>query len=158
LIDVLSEEGFERASGGSDECLPFRKPIDNLIGVGEVVLDASKWVMPNDFYDSFFSAIGAPEWHGRNPDALDDSIATGKINQIEVPYRVVIENLSQAEPEARTTTRRVIELILQLEAEGCPIAVIIGDLAEPATRLIERILDAIGVVFQPTHIEARCSG
>jgi RNAse (barnase) inhibitor barstar len=123
LIEILSDEGFERASGGFHEGIPFRKPIDNLIGVGEVVLDASNWTTPNDFYDSFFSAVGAPDWHGRNLDALNDSIATGNINQIEVPYRIVIENLSQAEPDARATTGRFIELIHQLEAEGCPIAV-----------------------------------
>lgn len=92
-----------------------------------MVLDASSWTTANDFYDSFFLAVGAPDWHGRNLDALNDSIATGDINQIEVPYRIVIENLSQAEPEARTATGRIIELIHQLEAEGCPVAVIVRE-------------------------------
>jgi RNAse (barnase) inhibitor barstar len=127
LIEILSDEGFEQASGGFHEGISFRKPIDKLTGVGEVVLDASHWTTANDFYDSFFLAVGAPDWHGRNLDALNDSIATGNINQIEVPYRIVIENLSQAEPEARTATERIIELIHQLEAEGCPIAVTVRE-------------------------------
>ena len=123
LIEVFSYKGFEPASGGFPKGITFRKPIDNLTGVGEVVLDASDWTSPNDFYDSFFLAVGAPDWHGRNLNALSDSIATGNINRIEVPYRIVIENLSEAEPEAHSITARVIELIHRLEAEGCPIAV-----------------------------------
>jgi RNAse (barnase) inhibitor barstar len=127
LIQVLNDESFVPASSGFNEGTSFRKSIDNLTGVGEVVLNASNWITPNDFYDSFFQAVGAPDWHGRNLDALADSIATGDINRIEVPYRIVIENLSQAEPEARAITARVIELIRQLEAEGCPVAVTLRD-------------------------------
>ena len=55
-------------------------------------LDASTWKNADDFYSAFFKAVGAPEWHGRNFNALDDSIAHGRINEIEVPYRIVIRN------------------------------------------------------------------
>ena len=127
LAEILNDEGFEEASGGFHDGISFRKSIDKLTGVGELALDASNWTTPNDFYDSFFAAVGAPDWHGRNLDALDDSIATGSINQINVPYRVVIENLSKAGPEARTATGKIIELIRQLEAEGCPVAVIVRE-------------------------------
>jgi RNAse (barnase) inhibitor barstar len=44
-----------------------------------------------DVYDAFFRAVGAPEWYGRNLDALADSIRGGSINQVEVPYRLVSE-------------------------------------------------------------------
>jgi RNAse (barnase) inhibitor barstar len=127
LVEILSDEGFEEVPGGFHEGVSFRKPIDKLARVGELVLSASDWTTPNDFYDSFFLAVGAPDWHGRNLDALNDSIATGNINQIEVPYRLVIENLSQAGPEARTATEKIIDLIHQLEAEGCPIAVTVRE-------------------------------
>ena len=127
LIEVLSDEGFEKASGGFHDSISFRKPIEKLIGVGEVVLDASNWTTPNDFYDSFFSAVGAPDWHGRNLDALNDSIAAGNINRIEVPYHIVIQNLAQAKHDARATTGGFVELVHQLEAEGCPVTVIMRE-------------------------------
>jgi RNAse (barnase) inhibitor barstar len=123
LTAILADEGFEPASGQSHEGLPFRKPVNKLKSVGEVALDATHWKTSDHFYDSFFKAVGAPEWHGRNFDALDDSIVTGNINQIEVPYRIVIKNLSQAGLEARTIAERFIGLIRQFEAEGCPIEI-----------------------------------
>lgn len=55
-------------------------------------LDASGWRSRDDFYDALLGALGAPEWHGRNLDALWDSVATGDINAVEPPYRVVIGN------------------------------------------------------------------
>jgi RNAse (barnase) inhibitor barstar len=114
----LRQEAF-----GIHEGLPFRKPVDKLTSVGEVVLDATHWKTSDHFYDSFFKAVGAPAWHGRNFDALNDSIVTGNINQIEVPYRIFIENLSQAGSEARAIAEGFIELIRQFEAEGCPIEI-----------------------------------
>ncbi len=46
----------------------------------------------DDFYDAFFAAVGAPIWHGRNRDALNDSISTGGINEVEIPYRLEVVN------------------------------------------------------------------
>jgi RNAse (barnase) inhibitor barstar len=60
----------------------------------EVVIYAHRWRTADDFYDSFFSAVRAPAWHGRNFDALCDSIGDGQINEIEVPYRIVIRGLA----------------------------------------------------------------
>lgn len=39
----------------------------------------------DDIYDSFFRAVGAPDGHGRNFNALAASIAKGSINAVEVP-------------------------------------------------------------------------
>jgi RNAse (barnase) inhibitor barstar len=54
-------------------------------GMVELVLDGSEWKTKDDVYNAFFRAVGAPEWHGRNLDALADSISGGSINQVEVP-------------------------------------------------------------------------
>ena len=53
--------------------------------------DGVDWVTKDYVYDAFFRAVGAPEWHGRNPDALADRISGGSISQVEVPYRLVIK-------------------------------------------------------------------
>jgi len=49
------------------------------------MLDGSTWNTRDHVYAAFFAAVGAPSWHGRNLDARNDSIATGQINQIELP-------------------------------------------------------------------------
>jgi RNAse (barnase) inhibitor barstar len=61
----------------------------------ELILNGASWRTRDNVYDAFFQAVGAPEWHGRNIDALRDSIATGSINAVEVPYRLVIPELRQ---------------------------------------------------------------
>ena len=38
-----------------------------------------------DFYNSILPQLDAPEWHGRNLDALSDSLVGGGINGIEPP-------------------------------------------------------------------------
>jgi hypothetical protein len=49
----------------------------------ELILNGAEWKTQDDVYDSFFRAVGAPEWHGRNFNALRDSIATGSINTLK---------------------------------------------------------------------------
>jgi RNAse (barnase) inhibitor barstar len=52
-------------------------------------LDASEWKTPCDFYSALLPALGAPDWHGRNLDALFDSLSGG-INRLDPPFRVEI--------------------------------------------------------------------
>ncbi|MDP2596565.1 barstar family protein [Alteromonas stellipolaris] len=49
------------------------------------------------FFDAFLPQVKAPDWHGKNLDALSDSLITGGINQVEPPFCVIytnIENMS----------------------------------------------------------------
>lgn len=62
----------------------------------KLVLDGATWSTKDDFYSAFFKAVGAPSWHGHNFDALRDSIVTGQINQIELPYRIEILGVSKS--------------------------------------------------------------
>ena len=89
----------------------------------ELLLEASNWKTKDDFYDSFFRAVGAPEWHGRNFDALRDSIASGQINRVEVPYRLVIRNAPASGNDAKAMLEDFVELIRELAAEGCPVEI-----------------------------------
>jgi RNAse (barnase) inhibitor barstar len=79
----------------------------------ELILNGAEWSTRDDVYDSFFRAVGAPDWHGRNFDALRDSIAVGSINAVEVPYRLVIKNYNKIAPD----------LIRELATEGCPVEI-----------------------------------
>jgi RNAse (barnase) inhibitor barstar len=58
----------------------------------ELAMDGATWNSKDDVDDAFFSVVVAPSRHGRNLDALNDSIANGQINEVEPPYRLVIVN------------------------------------------------------------------
>lgn len=89
----------------------------------ELVLNGAEWTTRDDVYDSFFRAVGAPNWHGRNLDALRDSIATGSINAVEVPYRLVIQNFDNIAPSARQMANDFVNLIHELATDGCPVEI-----------------------------------
>jgi RNAse (barnase) inhibitor barstar len=58
----------------------------------DIVLDASAWRDRDDFYDALLPALGAPDWHGRNLDALNDSIGGDDISAVRLPFRIKITN------------------------------------------------------------------
>jgi RNAse (barnase) inhibitor barstar len=89
----------------------------------ELNLNASGWKSKDDVYDAFFKAVGTPEWHGRNFNALNDSIASGSINDIEVPYRIVIQNYIPADDEVRGFIDDFVDLIHEIAARGCPVEI-----------------------------------
>jgi RNAse (barnase) inhibitor barstar len=89
----------------------------------ELNLNSRGWKSKDDVYDAFFKAVGAPEWHGRNFDALNDSIATGSINEIEVPYQIVIQNYLPINDEVRGFVNAFAELIHEIAARGCPVEI-----------------------------------
>lgn len=79
-----------------------------------IELDATKWKTIIDFYDALFAAIGAPEWHGKSPDALIDSMIWGGINSVEPPYRINVSGVATLPKDVRDR----IVLIKQVLAEG----------------------------------------
>jgi RNAse (barnase) inhibitor barstar len=89
----------------------------------EIVMDGGNWGVPDDVYDAFFKAVGAPSWHGRNFNALRDSIAVGRINKIEVPYLIRLKNYSSIGSGARGMANDFIELIKELHESGCPVEI-----------------------------------
>jgi RNAse (barnase) inhibitor barstar len=89
----------------------------------ELVLDLSAWKTKADVYDSLSCRIGAPPCHGRNPDALSDSVLTGQINKIEVPYRLVMKNSRAIAAPRKAMLGDFVKLIHELAAEGCPVEI-----------------------------------
>jgi RNAse (barnase) inhibitor barstar len=89
----------------------------------EIILDAKTWERPDDLYDAFFKAVGSPSWHGRNFDALNDSIAAGQINTVEVPYRLVIRNYDQIGPNAMGIAADFVSLVEEIGSRGCPVEI-----------------------------------
>jgi Barstar (barnase inhibitor) len=123
LTAGMSQRGFIPAINPNWPGITFRKPLDMIEDVPRFVLDASKWHTSDDVYDSFFAVVGAPSWHGRNFDALEDSIETGSINQCEVPYWLIIKGYGKVGDGAREMASKFINFISELEARGIPVAI-----------------------------------
>lgn len=87
----------------------------------ELFMDGRDWKDKDDVYNSFFRAVDAPLWHGRNFDALNDSICAGEINRIEIPYCLVIQNHDLIHEGARKITGDFIAFIRELKARGCEV-------------------------------------
>jgi RNAse (barnase) inhibitor barstar len=87
----------------------------------QIVIDGEGWVTSDDFYDSFFRAVGAPDWHGRNFNALRDSICAGQINSVEVPYVITITHYAGMGLEGKRIADLFIDLIKELHESGCPV-------------------------------------
>jgi RNAse (barnase) inhibitor barstar len=91
----------------------------------ELILDGACWRTKDDIYDAFFKAVGAPKWHGRNFNALIDSIEHGDINDIEVPYRLLVKNYDLIGAGARQMANDFIDLIHEIAARGCPVEIVV---------------------------------
>ena len=88
-----------------------------------IELDASGWKTTDDFYDAILAAVGAPDWHGRVPVALVDTMFHDDVNKVVQPYRVEIRNWTAAAFEVKAEIVRVVRLfeeVNQQRPEGSP--------------------------------------
>jgi len=87
-------------------------------------LDGTNWKTRDDSYDSFFHAVGSPIWHGRNFNALRDSIAGGQVNRVELPYTIHILGFEKMPPVVREIVKDFCDLVDELHSEGHTINVV----------------------------------
>ena len=114
--------GFVPARSTWEASVAYRRPLDLLQDVPELHLDAGGWNTADDVYSGLFAAFGAPPWHGRNFDALNDSLITGNINRVEVPYKLLVREWEGVGGEARSFLLELAGLIRKAELEGCPVS------------------------------------
>lgn len=117
----LASLGLYPTSNTARDGLGFTKRIAEMEDIPLLELNAAEWRSENDVYDAFLKAVGAPEWHGRNFDALIDSIETGAINELEVPYKVIVRNVSALSKEVTIFLKAFADLISEMNARGCPV-------------------------------------
>ncbi len=82
-----------------------------------IELDAAKWRNRRIFYADLLNAVEAPDWHGKNINALIDSIIWGGINALEPPYTIRIRNLAQADAKAREELEGFLSYLPECKAE-----------------------------------------
>jgi RNAse (barnase) inhibitor barstar len=79
-----------------------------------IELDASPWRTAANIYNALLPALGAPDWHGRNLNAVIDSAIWGEINGVEPPYTIHI----RGEAKASAVVRQELEVIKRCFAES----------------------------------------
>ena len=67
----------------------------------EMILDASAWQSRDDFYDALLPSLGAPAWHKRTLDALNDSIGGDDLNAVRLPFRITIAHSANGPSDLR---------------------------------------------------------
>ena len=80
----------------------------------EIALDASAWQKRDDFYDALLPALGAPGWHGRNLDALNDSISGDNISAVRLPFRIKITNTASVPADLQGYLFKFADLLTEL--------------------------------------------
>lgn len=86
--------------------------------MNEIRLAGETWRSADDFYNALLPAIGAPEWHGRNLDALNDTLGGNDINKIQQPITFSITGVNQMPPQVRDLVERFRQLVFELRFEG----------------------------------------
>jgi hypothetical protein len=56
------------------------------------------------------TAMDAPEWHGNNRDALDESVSYGSNDTIEPPYSVTLTDVGKLSAKLRADLQIVSEI------------------------------------------------
>ena len=68
-----------------------------------------------------------PQWRGPNFNARIDSIETGRINEIGVPYRLIITHLGAGGKGEKKMVSGFVDLIPEMKARGCRVNIVIQD-------------------------------
>ncbi len=77
----------------------------------EILLDGRSWRTPLDFYQAILPQIGAPEWHGTNLNALDDSLVFGGMNSVRPPFRFRLSNIRDLPADIREELKGLVEIV-----------------------------------------------
>ncbi len=92
------------------------------MGVMEIVLDGRNWQTELDLIEGVIAGVDGPFWHGRNYNALYDSLVVGSINGIEPPYDFVIKPPTDATPDLAEALSCFLARISEWRAQGAQVA------------------------------------
>ena len=61
----------------------------------EIWMSGASWQSQDDFYEAYLTAVGAPVWHGRDLDAVWDSLTGADICANNPPFRLRVTGLAK---------------------------------------------------------------
>ena len=89
----------------------------------KIYIDWKKIDKVDEFYSQLLPQLEAPDWHGRNLDALSDSLVTGSINEIEPPFCIINLNVESLTEEFKGFFLAVNEIYKEATSGGRKIRV-----------------------------------
>ncbi len=84
--------------------------------VTRIMLDAAGWQDFRDIYAALLPALGAPDWHGPNLDAVYDALVAGHY-RIRPPIVVTVQAVNQASQSMRTYLARLVTVFDDAQAQ-----------------------------------------
>lgn len=91
-----------------------------------IELDASGWSGDRHLWTALLSALGAPAWHGRNYDALWDTVteharygvpAGNLINRVQAPFEIVVFNAGSLPAQVAKMLEDIASLLAEAKEE-----------------------------------------
>jgi RNAse (barnase) inhibitor barstar len=90
-----------------------------------IALDAATWQSADDAFNALLAALEAPDWHGRNFNALWDTLTEAAryedldtfINGVQPPFRIEMHNVAEAIPEVQKFLADIAELFADARKE-----------------------------------------
>ena len=79
----------------------------------ELMVDWAAIKTPEEFYEYLLPILNAPEWHGRNLNALNDSVVTGGIYESGPPFNIEHINCSKSVGGIREFQLTVISIFTE---------------------------------------------
>jgi hypothetical protein len=89
----------------------------------EIPLDGRGWRDEMDLIEAVIHGVQGPDWHGRNYNALRDSLVVGSINGIEPPYDFVITMPANPNLDVADAISYFVARITAWRAEGANLSV-----------------------------------
>lgn len=81
-----------------------------------IILDARGWEGFRDIYAAMLPALGAPEWHGPNLDAVYDALVAGHY-RFTPPLLVTVTDVAQASEAVRAYLARLVTVFDDARAD-----------------------------------------
>ena len=88
-----------------------------------VVVDWSQINSRAAFFELALPQLGAPEWHGKNLDALSDSVIGDDLNELKSPYTVQFRNADKITDDLLEFSRQVSDIFAQASEEHAVVVV-----------------------------------
>lgn len=89
----------------------------------DIEISAAGCIQPSDLYEEILQALGSPSCHGRNLDALWDSITGGDLNEVNPPFRVTVHGALQLSPECETLLGKLEILFAEARTLGVAVEI-----------------------------------
>jgi RNAse (barnase) inhibitor barstar len=93
----------------------------------EMTFDVSAFSSTQDFYALLLAGLGAPACHGKNLDALWDTISSDDINDVRAPFAVRFINVQNAQSELKSLVEKIREIFVEARMDGVDVACLIED-------------------------------